>query len=140
MDELTEAEEQYQRIIKSHTEIIDRFLISYKERIQNKERNYRRILDEILIQTDIGVGKIYYQQNEVLLQSINHGVHKYLEELSNNVKSITLSISLLILYNFIRISLACNSILYIECPILNNLMYAQDFSRSLDKGEDHILR
>jgi len=140
MDELTEAEEQYQRIIKSHTEIIDRFLISYKERIQNKERNYRRILDEILIQTDIGVGKIYYQQNEVLLQSIIHGVHKYLEELSNNVKSITLSISLLILYNFIRISLACNSILYIECPILNNLMYAQDFSRSLDKGEDHILR
>ncbi|XP_018058952.1 PREDICTED: coiled-coil domain-containing protein 65-like [Atta colombica] len=91
MDELTEAEEQYQRIIKSHTEIIDRFLISYKERIQNKERNYRRILDEILIQTDIGVGKIYYQQNEVLLQSIIHGVHKYLEELSNNVKSITLS-------------------------------------------------
>ena len=139
MDELTEAEEQYQRIIKSHTEIIDRFLISYKERIQNKERNYRRILDEILIQTDIGVGKIYYQQNEVLLQSIIHGVHKYLEELSNNVKSITLSISLLILYNFIRISLACNSILYIECPILNNLIYGI-FSRSLDRGEDHILR
>ncbi|KYN15166.1 Coiled-coil domain-containing protein 65, partial [Trachymyrmex cornetzi] len=91
MDELTEAEEQYQRTTKSYTEIIDRFLISYRERIQSKERSYRRTLDEILIQTDIGVGKIYYQQNEVLLQSITHGIHKQLEELSNNVKSIALS-------------------------------------------------
>ncbi|EGI70071.1 Coiled-coil domain-containing protein 65 [Acromyrmex echinatior] len=91
MDELTEAEEQHQRTTKANAEIIDRFLISYKERIQNKERSYRRTLDEILIQTDIGVGKIYYQQNEVLLQSITHGVHKQLEEFSNNIKSIALS-------------------------------------------------
>ncbi|KAG5331592.1 DRC2 protein, partial [Acromyrmex charruanus] len=91
MDELTEAEEQHQRTTKSYAEIIDRFLISYKERIQSKERSYRRTLDEILIQTNIGVGKIYYQQNEVLLQSIAHGVHKQLEEFSNNMKSIALS-------------------------------------------------
>ncbi|KAG5332170.1 DRC2 protein, partial [Acromyrmex heyeri] len=91
MDELTEAEEQHQRTTKSYAEIIDRFLISYKERIQSKERSYRRTLDEILIQTDIGVGKIYYQQNEVLLQSIAQGVHKQLEEFSNNMKSIALS-------------------------------------------------
>ncbi|XP_018352715.1 PREDICTED: coiled-coil domain-containing protein 65-like isoform X2 [Trachymyrmex septentrionalis] len=91
MDELTEAEEQYQRTTKSFIDIIDRFLVSYREKIQSKERSYRRTLDEILIQTDIGVGKIYHQQNEVLLQSISDGVHKHLEELSNNIKSVALS-------------------------------------------------
>ncbi|KYQ60020.1 Coiled-coil domain-containing protein 65 [Trachymyrmex zeteki] len=91
MDELAEAEEQYQRTTKSYTEIIDRFLKLYRERIQSKERSYQRTLNEILVQTNIGVGKIYYQQNEVLLQSITHGIHKQLEELSNNVKSIALS-------------------------------------------------
>ena len=140
MDELTEAEEQYQRTTKSFIDIIDRFLVSYREKIQSKERSYRRTLDEILIQTDIGVGKIYHQQNEVLLQSISDGVHKHLEELSNNIKSVALSISLLTLYNFIRISLACNSILYTYtgCPIFNNdQTYAQDFSHapSLGRGE-----
>ncbi|KYN00890.1 Coiled-coil domain-containing protein 65 [Cyphomyrmex costatus] len=93
MDELAEAEEQYQKTTKSYTEIIDRFLKLHREGIQSKERNCRRTLNEILVQTDtyIGIGKIYYQQNEVLLQSISNDVHKQLEELLDNVKSIALS-------------------------------------------------
>lgn len=93
MDFLAESEEQYQRNIRSHTETVDRLLGSYRERMQREERNYRRILNETLDQTDTEVGKIYHQQNEdeTLLQSITHGVQRQLEESLNNAKSITLS-------------------------------------------------
>ncbi|TGZ54764.1 Uncharacterized protein DBV15_10959 [Temnothorax longispinosus] len=93
MDELAEAEEQYQRNTRSHMEIIDRLLKSYRERLEREERNYRRALNEALVQTDAGINKIYYQQNkvEISLQSITHGVQRQLEESLNNVKSITLS-------------------------------------------------
>lgn len=104
MDELDEADEQYQRNTRSHIEIIDRLLRSYRERLEREEKNYQRILTETLVQTDIEINKIYYQQNEaeISLLSITHDVQQQLEESLNNVKSITLSISLLILYyNFI---------------------------------------
>ncbi|XP_077264769.1 dynein regulatory complex subunit 2 [Temnothorax americanus] len=93
MDELAEAEEQYQKNTRSHIEIIDRLLKSYRERLEREERNYRRALNEALVQTDAGINKIYYQQNkvEISLQSITHGVQRQLEESLNNVKSITLS-------------------------------------------------
>ncbi|XP_071581331.1 dynein regulatory complex subunit 2 isoform X2 [Temnothorax nylanderi] len=93
MDELAEAEEQYQRNTRSHIEIIDRLLKSYRERLEREERNYRRALNEALVQTDAGINQIYYQQNkvEISLQSITHGVQRQLEESLNNVKSITLS-------------------------------------------------
>lgn len=96
MDELAEAEEQYQRNIRSRIEIIDRLLSSYREKMQCEERNYQRILNEMLIQTDARINKIFYQQNEVeiFLQSTTHGVQQQLEESLNNIKSITLSINL----------------------------------------------
>lgn len=104
MDELEEAEEQYQRNTRSHIEIIDRLLTSCRERLEHEERNYQKTLNETLIQTDTEVSKIYLQQNEaeISLQSITHDVQQQLEESLNNVKSIALSIPLLILhYNFI---------------------------------------
>lgn len=96
MDELAEAEEQYQRNTRSHIEIIDQLLGSYRERMENEERNYRRVLNTELIQTDATINQIYYQQNEAedSLQSIIYGVQRQLEESLNNAKSITLSINL----------------------------------------------
>ncbi|XP_072754557.1 dynein regulatory complex subunit 2 [Anoplolepis gracilipes] len=93
MDELAESEEQYQRNIRSHTETIDRLLRTYRERMQREENNYRETLNKTLAQTDAEVGKIHRQQNEdeILLQSITHGVQRQLEESSNNAKSIALS-------------------------------------------------
>ena len=98
MDELAESEEQYQRNVRSHTETIDRLLGSYNERMQRKENNYRRMLNETLDQTDAEVGSICYQQNEdeISLQSITQGVQRQLEESLNNTKSIALSTVLLI--------------------------------------------
>lgn len=104
MDELDEAEEQYQRNTRSRIEIIDRLLTLCRERLEHEERNYQKTLNETLIQTDTEVSKIYHQQNEaeISLQSITHDVQQQLEESLNNVKSIALSIPLLILhYNFI---------------------------------------
>lgn len=96
MDELAEAEEQYQKNTRSHIEIIDQLLKSYRERMENEEKNYRRVLNKALIQTDAEINKIYYQQNEdeISLQSIIHDVQQQLEESLNNAKSITLSINL----------------------------------------------
>ncbi|XP_036140337.1 dynein regulatory complex subunit 2 isoform X2 [Monomorium pharaonis] len=93
MDELSEAEEQYQRNTRSHMEIIDRLLRSYKERIESKEKNYRRTLNDTLVQTNDEISKIYYQKNqfEISLQSITKGIQQQLEESLNNVKSIALS-------------------------------------------------
>ncbi|XP_039308358.1 dynein regulatory complex subunit 2 isoform X2 [Solenopsis invicta] len=93
MDELAEAEEQYQRNTRSHIEVIDRLLRSYKKRIECEERNYRDMLNETLVQMDAEVNKIYYQKikSEILLQSITHGMQQQMEELLNNVKSIALS-------------------------------------------------
>lgn len=93
MDELAEAEEQYQRNTRSHIEIIDRLLGSYKERIEREEKNYRRALNETLVQTGAEIDNIHRQQNEdeISLQSITQGVQRQLEESLNNVKSITLS-------------------------------------------------
>ncbi|XP_012539585.2 dynein regulatory complex subunit 2 isoform X1 [Monomorium pharaonis] len=92
MDELSEAEEQYQRNTRSHMEIIDRLLRSYKERIESKEKNYRRTLNDTLVQTNDEISKIYYQKNqfEISLQSITKGIQQQLEESLNNVKSIAL--------------------------------------------------
>lgn len=94
MDEFAESEEQYQRNIRSHTEIIDRLLGTYMERMQREERNYRKTLNETLEQTDVEVGKIYHRQNEdeILLQLITHGVQQQLEESLNNAKSIVLGV------------------------------------------------
>lgn len=114
MDELEEAEEQYQRNTRSHIEIVDRLLISCRERLEHEERNYQKTLNETLIQTDTEVSKIYLQQNEaeISLQSITHDVQQQLEESLNNVKSIALSIPLLILhYNFILSELSLFPIL-----------------------------
>lgn len=93
MDELAESEEQYQRNIRSHTEIIDRLLGMYKERMQREEKHHRRSLNETLDQTDADVDKIHHQQNEdeILLQAITNGVQQQLEESLNNSKSIALS-------------------------------------------------
>lgn len=105
MDELTKSEEQYQRNIRSHTETIDRLLGFYEEKLQREEKNYQRILNETIDQTD--VGKIHHQQNkdQILLQSITHGVQQQLEESLNNAKSIALS-TVINLASYIRISLA----------------------------------
>jgi len=102
MDELAEAKEQYQRNTRSHIEIIDRLLKLYRERIKREDKNHQRILNETLIQMDRGISKIYYQQNEteISLQSITYGVQQQLKELSSNIKSIALSIPLLILQLF----------------------------------------
>lgn len=94
MDELAESEEQYQKNIRSHTEIIDRLLEMYTERMQREEETYRKTLNETLDQTDAEVSKIYHQQNEdeILLHLITDGVQRQLEESLNNAKSIALGI------------------------------------------------
>ncbi|XP_070522544.1 dynein regulatory complex subunit 2 [Cardiocondyla obscurior] len=93
MDELAESEEQYQMNTKSHIEIIDRLLKTYKERMERDEKNYRNALNEAVIETNTEITKINYQQNknETLLQSVIHGVKQQLEELLDNAKSMTLS-------------------------------------------------
>lgn len=94
MDELAESEEQYQKNIRSHTEIIDRLLGMYTDRMQREEKNYRKTLNETLEETDAEVNKTYHQQNgeEILLHLITDGVQRQLQESLNNAKSIALGI------------------------------------------------
>jgi len=94
MDELAEAEEQYQKNIRSHAETIDCLLRMYAERMDREDRNYRKILNNSLDQMDHEINEIHYQQNEdeILLHSITRGIELQLEESLNNIKSITLSI------------------------------------------------
>ena len=96
MDELAEAEEQYQRNVRSHTETVYRLLRSYKKRMEREEENYRASLNEALSQKDTEVNKICHQQNEdeIFLQSVTHNVQQQLKESLNNLKSITLSINM----------------------------------------------
>lgn len=93
MDELNEAEEQYQRNLRAHTEAIDKLLITYKERMEREEKNYERILKQTLDQTDVEMNKLCSQQNqdEILLQSITRRVEREMEESLNNVKGVVLS-------------------------------------------------
>lgn len=93
MDELAEAEEQYQRNVRSHAETIDHLLRMYRDRMRREEGNYQKILCGTLNQTDTEVSEINRQQNEdeILLQSITCAVQLQQEESLNNVKSITLS-------------------------------------------------
>nr|XP_012231115.1 PREDICTED: coiled-coil domain-containing protein 65-like [Linepithema humile] len=93
MDELAEAEEQYQRNVRSHIETIDRLLRSYKKKMEREEQNYRATLNEKLDQKDIEVNKICHQQNEneIFLQLVTHNVQQQLKESLNNLKSIALS-------------------------------------------------
>ncbi|XP_011883548.1 PREDICTED: coiled-coil domain-containing protein 65-like [Vollenhovia emeryi] len=120
MDEVAEAEEQYQKNTRSHIEMIDRLLRSYTQRMECEENNYRKALNEALAQTDTGINKIYYQQNEIeiSLQAITHGIQQQLEESLNNVKSITLSINLAQFY-IIKVSILCNKfeLLAFNCKI-----------------------
>jgi len=109
MDELAEAEEQYQKNIRSHAETIDCLLKMYAERMDREDRNYRKILNDSLDQMDNEISEIHHQQNEdeILLHSITHGIELQLEESLNNIKSITLSIfeifSYMILLRYIYI-------------------------------------
>lgn len=93
MDELSEAEEQYQRNLRAHAEAIDNLLITYKERMEREKGNYERILKQTLDQTDVETNKLYSRQNqdEILLQSITRGIEREMEESLNNVKGIVLS-------------------------------------------------
>lgn len=100
MDELAEAEEQYQRNVRSHIEIIDRLLGSYKKRMEHEEKKNRAILNEMLDQKDMEVNKICHQQNEdeIFLQSVTQNIQTQVKESLNNLKSITLSIDINLTY------------------------------------------
>ncbi|XP_025074936.1 uncharacterized protein LOC112552868, partial [Pogonomyrmex barbatus] len=126
MDELAEAEEQYQRNARSHIEIIDRLLNSYTERIECEKRNYQRILNETLKQMNGEINKIYHEQNEaeILLQSITRNVQLQLEDSLNNTKSIALSKPLILYYNFILSELLLLQILH------DNYIYARARARA----------
>ncbi|XP_032674915.1 dynein regulatory complex subunit 2-like [Odontomachus brunneus] len=93
MDALDEAEEQYQRNVRSHMEIIDQLLETYRKRMQHKERNYQKILFETVNQADTEVGKIDRQWNEdeILIESIIRGIERQHDDSLDNIKSITLS-------------------------------------------------
>ncbi|EFN82847.1 Coiled-coil domain-containing protein 65 [Harpegnathos saltator] len=93
MDALDEAEEQYQRNVWSHIEIIDQLLETYRKRVQREERNYQRTLSETVNQANTEISKIDRQSNEdeTLMESITRGVERKGEESLDNIKSITLS-------------------------------------------------
>ncbi|XP_011336186.3 dynein regulatory complex subunit 2 [Ooceraea biroi] len=93
MDELDEAEEQYQRNARSHAETIDRLLRMYADRTDREERSYRRVLNDSLDRRDNEVDEIRRRQDqaEILLHAITRGVQRQSEESLDNFKSITLS-------------------------------------------------
>lgn len=95
MDELAEAEEQYQRSARSNAETIDRLLRTYAERMEREESSYRGVLNDTLDRMNDEIGEIHHRQNEdeSLLHSITRGVQLQLEESLNNVKSVALSTS-----------------------------------------------
>lgn len=116
MDEIAETEEQYQRNVRSHTEIIDRSLRKYKERIDRENETYQINLNEMLDERDDEVEQINRQQNEdeILLQAIIRNVQRQLNESLNNIKSITLSDVInfaLQLFHLIRLCIVSNYII-----------------------------
>ncbi|XP_024940133.1 dynein regulatory complex subunit 2-like isoform X2 [Cephus cinctus] len=93
MDALDEAEEQYLTNERAHIENIDKLMKLYGVKLQNEEMKYQNQLQDILDAANVENERISYEykEEEVFFQDIMKVMKHRLDELLNNIKSMTIS-------------------------------------------------
>ena len=98
LDAMDQAEEQYQRNLQSHLEIIDRLLRIYGARLREQKYRYENELKELLGTSNNDTDQINYNQteDEIKLQSMIFNTNQHLQELAINFESSTIGILILL--------------------------------------------